>query len=331
MTGGSSQLVVDLVERLGSQYEQHVLTSYIPTPESYVNIPITEIRQGTSAQELAVFMRSMSPDLLHVHYWGEFDEPWYESVFRAAASAGIRLIENVNTPVAPFLSTQVQRYVFVSDYVQSTFGSGLEDRSLRVYPGSDFAKFRREGQQPVPDDCVGMVYRLETDKLNKSSIDPFIEIVRRRPSTRALIVGGGSLLESFREAVLAAGIQESFTFTGYVAYQQLQALYAQMSVFLAPVWKESFGQVGPFAMSMEIPIVGFEVGGLPEMVGDPELCAPPGDSVRLADIAVRLLDDRPRRLEIGRRNRVRAESQFSIEGMIESYHKLYTEVLANVR
>lgn len=43
--------------------------------------------------------------------------------------------------------------------------------------------------------AIGMVYRLEDDKLKIDAIDLFIEVVRRRPRTRAYIIGGGSFLE----------------------------------------------------------------------------------------------------------------------------------------
>ena len=95
MTGGSSQLVVDLLERLGHLYQQHVITSHIPAPECYLNVPIHEFPGGTGPGEIAAFIERMRPDLLHVHYWGDCDEPWYEAVFRAADAVGVRVVENV--------------------------------------------------------------------------------------------------------------------------------------------------------------------------------------------------------------------------------------------
>ena len=327
MTGGSSRLVVDLIEHLGQDYDQHVLTSYNPDPACYLNVPISELRQGTSAEEISRLICRLAPDLVHVHYWGECDEPWYDAVFRAVNATSARVIENVNTPVTPYRSPRVERYVFVSDYVERAFGTGLESQSLRIYPGSDFQTFDREAHGDAPGDCIGMVYRLETDKLNEASIQPFIKAVQRRPSTQVLIIGGGSLLDPFRKAVDAAGVSNAFTFSGYVSYHLLPSLYARMSIFVAPVWKESFGQVAPFAMSMGIPVVGYGVGAIPEIVGDPGLCAPSGDSAHLAEIIVHLLDDRARRLEIGRRNRERAHRQFSVEAMIDRYGQLYAQLL----
>jgi glycosyltransferase involved in cell wall biosynthesis len=158
-------------------------------------------------------------------------------------------------------------------------------------------------------------------------MDPFIEAIRLRPRTRALIVGGGVRLDEYRSRVAAAGLDHAFTFTGYVPYDALPALYREMTVFVAPVHRESFGQVTPFAMGMALPVVGYDVGAIPEIIGDPSLVAPPADSARLAELAVELLDDPARRLALGTANRARSERLFSVEAMIASYEALYAELV----
>jgi glycosyltransferase involved in cell wall biosynthesis len=214
----------------------------------------------------------------------------------------------------------------VSDYVNHEFGY-VGSRNITIYPGSDLSTFSKRNSFDIPDNCIGMVYRLEGDKLNEHSIDVFIKVIQRRTNTRALIVGGGTFLELYKNKVEQAGVINSFTFTGYTSYELLPALYEQMSLFVAPVHTESFGQVTPFAMGMQIPVVGYDVGALKEIIGDSQLLAPPGDSDALASIIIDLLDDRERRLQIGINNRQRVQKLFSVEAMIDSYSKLYEEML----
>ena len=327
MTGGSSRLVLDLFEHLGHLYEQEVVTQYNPDPPNYTGIPIHEFTRRNTKKFIA-YLRQFQPDLVHIHYWGSVDRRWYASIITACSELGCKVIENINTPVAPYVDACVSRYVYVSNYVKDTFGK-LAGSNLTIYPGSNFQMFIRETSQSIPDDCVGMVYRLEIDKLNESSIDVFIKVVQKRPQTKVIIVGGGSFLEPYKAAVKAHKVEGAFNFTGSVPYEKLPALYAQMSLFVAPVWKESFGQVGPFAMSMGIPVVGYNIGALAEILGDNSLLAAPDDSDELAEIIVSLLDDRQRRLEIGQRNRELAHRLFSVESMIESYAKLYLELIGN--
>ncbi|WP_411726727.1 glycosyltransferase family 4 protein, partial [Methyloglobulus sp.] len=325
MMGGSSRLVVDLIEYLGGEYNQRVITSFIPDPPAYVGLEIEECRFPLDEAPFLEYFQRTQPDFVHVHYWGDTDEPWYVKAIEAAGQLGLPVIENVNTPVTPYISDTVVRYVYVSDYVRHVFGQE-NSRHITIYPGSDFSHFDRDLHEKLPSDCVGMVYRLEEDKLNGQSIEPFIRIAQRRPQTRILIIGGGSLLAPFQKAVELAGVQECFEFTGYVRYEALPEFYRRMSVFIAPVWKESFGQVSSFAMNMRIPVIGYDIDAIGEIVDNTQLLAPPADADRLADIAINLLDSPELRESIGQQQATRVQEHFSIQAMNKSYAELYAEI-----
>lgn len=337
VTGGSARLVVDLIERLGHRFEQQVITAKLPDPPHYIGLDITEQARFRSAAHALTEIETSRPDLVHVHYVADPDAVysvgdwnWYHKLFLALETYvqrhPCRVVQNINIPVPPYISPCVDRYVYVSEYVRQRFEL-YNAPALTIYPGSDLERFRRASGRPVPDDTIGMIYRLQPDKLDDRSIEPFIRAVQRRKGTRALIVGGGYYLEAYKEAVEQAGLTEAFTFTGYVPYGDLPSRLEQMSVFVAPVHTESFGQVSPFAMGMGVPVVGYAVGALAEITGDEGLLAPAGDSERLADLIVDLLDDRERRLQIGERNRQRARERFSVEAMAGAYEALYDELL----
>jgi len=325
MLGGSSRLVMDLIENI-ADYEHMVVTSYLPSPPAYSGVDVIEFRSPRSSKDVIAFLSEYDPDIVHVHYWGECDYWWYDIFFKALEKLECRIIENVNTPVKPYQAELVEYYVHVSNYVQRQFGDGSA-KNITIFPGSDFSVFVRRENQPLPLDCIGMVYRLENDKLNEKSIDVFIKVAQRRPQTKVIIVGGGTNLELYRKATRKAGVESNFEFTGYVDYDRLPGFYARMSIFVAPVWKESFGQVSPFAMNMKIPVVGYNVGGLAEIVKDPELLATPEDSDELAEIVIKLLDNPERCRQIGMQNYKRAQECFSVEAMVASYTKLYAELL----
>ena len=327
MTGGSSKLVVDIIEQLGHRYEQTILTSFIPTPEAYIGVAIHELRHPEDDSQFIEFFKLHHPEFIHVHYWGDCDEPWYAKAFSAAEKLGIPVIENINTPVAPFNSSAVARYVYVSKYVQREFGIPQAANNV-IYPGSDFSHFSLDDGEQPQGTCVGMVYRLERDKLNDAAIIPFIRVVQMMPQARILIVGGGSLLEPFKQAVADAAVTERFEFTGYVSYDELPNLYRRMAVFVAPVWKESFGQVSPFAMNMQVPVVGYDVGAIGEIINNDKYLAPAGDAERLAQIVVQLLRNSRERNALALSHRDRAQKHFSLEAMIASYRALYEEVLS---
>lgn len=336
-TGGSARLVVDLVEHLGHAYEQRVVVRSLPPEPAYEGIDLVQLERLNGPRRVIAEIRRFKPHLVHIHMlghqqdeYGKRDWSWYHQVFRAVEECGIRAIENINIPVEPYISPAVRCYVHVSDDVRERFGR-VDSWNETIHPGSDLDFFARTAQIPVPDDTIGMVYRLQPDKLDEQSIEPFIEVVRRRRGTRALIVGGGQFLDLYKRRTNEEGVADAFTFTGYVPYSDLPAWIARMSLFVAPVHTESFGQVSPFAMGMALPVVGYDVGALREITNAPQLLAPAGNVAALSNVIIDLLDDRERRLRIGDENARRARELFSVQSMIQRYESVYAEVRTTKR
>ena len=274
--------------------------------------------------EIRSIFTGFNPHIVHVHYWGDVDEPWYKPFFEMADELGYPIVQNVNTPVAPYAAVPIARNVFVSQTVLDRFGSTPPARV--IYPGIDLSLFAPPSTADASAyDAIGMVYRLEPDKLNEASIEPLITVVKRRPQTRAIIVGDGALFSHFRGRVAEERLLDRFEFTGAVPYAELPSQYARFKVFVAPVWQESFGQVVPFAMSMGLAVAGNRVGALPEILGDSSLLADTPDE--LAGHVLRLLDDRDAIDAVGRRNRAIAGAAFSVERMAVDYLDIYRSVI----
>ena len=325
---------MDLTEYLIHQYEQKIITRDYPPHDAYIGLDIEHHSWFKNAEQALSALNRIKPDLVHIHYLGTHDDEyseqdwlWYNNIFQAAEKIECKVVENINIPTDPYESHLVTYHVYVSDYVKNEF-CYLSARNITIYPGSDLTFFSRKNSN-VPEDCIGMVYRLENDKLNIDSLDVFIKVLQRRPGTKALIVGGGTNMDGYKSKVEQAGLSEAFHFTSYVSYSELPALYEQMSIFVAPVHTESFGQVSAFAMGMKLPVVGYDVGAIKEIVDATELLAPAGDSETLARIILSLLDAPEKRLQIGLFNRARAEQLFSVESMTNSYSLLYENVLVD--
>ena len=323
-TGGSSRLVVDLIEHLGHKYDQEVISFFIPSPLAYAGVVLHDFSGDVAEDRIETFLKEKNAQILHVHYWGEGDAAWYHKVFRAAEKWRGILIENVNTPVVPYVSDCVNHYVYVSAYAKN-FATCEAEKSSVIYPGSNLTLFDRN-ESPIPDNVIGMVYRLDPDKLREDAMRVFIQTIKKRPRTQVLIVGGGEFLNAYQKQVAhEEGATANIQFTGYVPYGKLPEYYQQMSIFVAPVWKESFGQVSPFAMSMKIPVAGYLIGALSEILGSNELLATNPDD--LSDIIVKLLEDRERRIEIGYNNYLRVHERFSVEAMVAAYNRLYDRLI----
>ncbi|WP_395666455.1 glycosyltransferase family 4 protein [Methylocella sp.] len=322
--GGSTQLVLDLFDHLGHRVEMEALTSALPPQGAPAGMPTTLAPQPAPRLQVRAAFARLRPHLVHIHYWGDVDEPWYRAVFEAAAEFGCPVVQNVNTPVAPFLHEAVARNVFVSQSVLDRFGS--KAKACVIHPGVDLALFApRRIEDPQAFDTVGMIYRLEKDKLGPQTIELLVALVKLRPRTRVVIVGDGALFAPFRARVEAEGLLHAFEFTGYVPYAELPGHLARFRTFVAPVWQESFGQVVPFAMSAGLAVAGFRVGAIPEILGSDETL---GEGVTdTAALIAALIEDPERVAAIGRRNHVIARRLYSVEAMAAAYARVYEEVL----
>lgn len=330
VTGGSQQLVVDIIEGLNDSYTHEVALFGVLPLQGYVGVAFHDCAHVKEPEDFEELLHQIEPDIIHVHYYGRWPNTywlWYHAALQGALSYNKPVIENCNIPYMPYYDERISKFIFVSQYTQDTFGIRSFSNDV-IYPGSNFSFFQRNGIASDPD-TIGMVYRLDDDKLDENAIVPFIRAIQLRPATKVIIVGGGQYFSLFQEKTVEAGVQSQFTFTGYVAYEQLADLYRQMSVFVAPVYSESFGQVTPFAMSMEIPVVAYNIGALAEILDNPALLAPGKDADALASIIVNLLDNPALRASIGQFNKERAEKLFAVKKMTDSYGTLYHSLLTN--
>jgi glycosyltransferase involved in cell wall biosynthesis len=98
----------------------------------------------------------------------------------------------------------------------------------------------------------------------------------------------GEIDATFRRLELA----EHVHFTGYLADDDLPALYSAAELFVFPSLYEGFGLPPLEAMACGTPVVTSNVSSLPEVVGDAALLVDPHDVANLAATIERALADR---------------------------------------
>ena len=104
-----------------------------------------------------------------------------------------------------------------------------------------------------------------------------------------------------------------------------------LDVFVLPSRLEALGLAAIEAMLARRPVVGSDIGGLPEVVVEGEtglLVAPEDPGARCATTIARLLADPARRAAMGERGRKVALSRFGVDRMVREYEAVYEELLA---
>jgi len=325
--GGTSQLIVDIIERTSDRYAHKIIVPDYPEPLPYQPVSIQKF-SNYEMVNLFRFLEAEKPALVHLHYWVrerqdyEWYAIWYATVFKICEELKIKVIQNINVPTKPFFNPAVVHNVFVSKYVMNNFDDNSASSTV-IYPGSNFNHFQNKDINLLPQNCIGMVYRLDNDKLNADAIEVFISVVKKNPEITCYIIGGGYFLEYYKQRVAEEQLGRNFIFTGVISYSLLPEYYKKFSVFVAPVHDESFGQVTPFAMSMGLSVAGYNTGALSEILGYKDTLVEYGDIEGLANVISSLVKYPEKRIKLGEINQERAHKNFSVESMISKYRDLY--------
>lgn len=119
---------------------------------------------------------------------------------------------------------------------------------------------------------------------------------------------------------------------GHVRDDRLCALvYGAADVFVIPSIQETFGNTVLEATACGTPVVGFAVGGIPDMVrhGVTGLLVPPQDVAALRAAIWELLQDPVRRAKMAASCRDIAAKEYSLEVQAKRYIEVYESILAN--
>ena len=171
--------------------------------------------------------------------------------------------------------------------------------------------------------CVGNV---EPKKNLAATVEAFALAKELGGLPHQLVLAGG---KSWRadEVERAIGVlaPDVVVRTGYVAPEDLPALYAGAEALLFWSLVEGFGLPALEAMACGTPVICSDRGALPEVVGEAAAIVPIGEPGRLAEAILGLLQDQARRKALVEEGRRRA-SRFTWRSHAEAVLRVYAEV-----
>jgi glycosyltransferase involved in cell wall biosynthesis len=152
-------------------------------------------------------------------------------------------------------------------------------------------------------------------------------IVAQRPDAELVLAGRYRDDPDFAELVVRLkrlGLEDSVRLAGYVAEEELAALYAGASVFVYPSLYEGFGLPPLEAMACGAPVVAADRTALPEVLGHAALLVDPQDVAEFAEATLSLLDHPERRRELseaGQRQAKRFTWDATARATLEAYRQ----------
>lgn len=353
-TGGIETHLLQIFHGLGKEFEFHVLGS-LGEPfrmlAGDLGVKCASIPSAGKADPMAVLrlwkaFRTRGIAMVHTH-----DTRGGLLGRVAARAARIPAVHTVHTPSfflpsSPRIAgvyrlaeralgrTASDRMVFVSETIRQLYLDGrlVEPEKARLIPNG----LELEWLEPVrhilrEGDDVRFLYvgRMAREKGIGNLADAFGITAARMPSVRLMAVGEGPQKEELARTAEREGWRNRLELTGWLVRRRIRQMMRSADVFVLPSDFESFSYTLLEAMASGLACIATDVGGNRDLV-DPErtgLLVPRGNALRLADAMVRMANDGPARVAMGREGATRAR-EYTVERMIRATRSLYTEVIS---
>ncbi|MGV0028506.1 glycosyltransferase family 4 protein [Phormidesmis priestleyi] len=160
--------------------------------------------------------------------------------------------------------------------------------------GVDTVKWTPEKKRLVAAQAfqIMTVARLHYSKGHDVLVRAGKRLVDQPRSVHLTIVGAGPEREKLKSLVEELHLEEAVTFTGSLSEDQIIELLRQADLFVLASHAEPLGVAYMEAMSMSLPTIGTDAGGVTEIIssGHDGLLVPPGNDEKLAQEMMRLLD-----------------------------------------
>jgi len=356
--GGAEKVLVNLINGSSAQL-RHVVCSFFPAddfeneidPERrfVVNLHKKQGNDVSIPQKIVKVCQKYQADVVHCQGWGTYFEGllaakvlqrhcrfifafrgktvedlggvplrriWAQKIGTFFSDAIITPSEEMRLDYARLIGFDKEKITVISNGVDT----GL------FCPAPDRAESKTHFGIPESAVVVGCVARFDPVKNLPGLLQAFADCHKTFPTSHLLLVGDGSQMSTVREVIKQNGLEDVVTLTGRRTdvFRCLQA----MNIYVQPSLYEGLSNTILEAMSTALPIIAQDVGGTREVVKDTinGFLLPPESKVGFVDAMASLLRDKQERQNMGLAGREIIEERFSMEKMVQSYDKLFTDV-----
>jgi glycosyltransferase involved in cell wall biosynthesis len=235
------------------------------------NIDLLEISEPTSGGVAGVVLKAVTGKKMLLHLQGELLN-LQPGRFSFVKRKGIRFV----TRIVCLFSDKIRG---VSEKVmKQAIDAGIkEDKILTIASRCDTNLFSpdkwkesgeklREELGYINNKIILFVGGLNASKGLKYALSALSEIYYKCPETIFLIVGEGELRGELEKLVTELNVSDVVDFYGSVPYTRVPEFLSIGDVFLQPSIDEGMPRSILEALSMELPVIATDVGGIPEII-----------------------------------------------------------------
>ncbi|WP_147804768.1 N-acetyl-alpha-D-glucosaminyl L-malate synthase BshA [Alkalicoccus halolimnae] len=360
--GGSGVVATELGMALAEKgHEVHFITSSLPfrLDESETNIYFHEVAVNSYAvfqyppydlalaSKMADVIKQEKLDILHVHY----AIPHAVSAFLAKemVNGQVKIVTTLHgTDITvlgydPSLSNMIRFGIEKSDAVTAVSTDLIRqtEQLLKTRVPIDTVYNFIDERIYYPRNPVSLKQELGIGEQTKvlSHVSNFRKVKRvedvvytfqkvfAQIDAKLLLIGDGPELPVIRELVKDLGLDKQVYITG--SQKRVADLLSISDIKLLMSSKESFGLVLLEAMACGVPVIGTNIGGIPEVIehGQSGFICSLGDTDEAAAYALKILKDEKLQKKMAAAALQRAKTTFNKNDIVSQYELIYERTL----
>jgi glycosyltransferase involved in cell wall biosynthesis len=356
--GGAERMLIDLASRPGDSGAEHSVALFTPNDALRRMLvaaglrlhdrgpvregPLSFLRRSLGRRDVAWLARALTEERADVAHLHTFASQVLGT--RAALRTGARVLRTEHStrvyddpscwPFSRWSLARTDVAVAVSEHVRAVALARAPWASGKmgvVRNGVDVEHFAPSGDAKADTFTFVLVTFVLVGRLEpRKGVDLAIEALAGVPEARLDILGVGDLREALEAQARARGVAGRVRFLGYPT--DSRPFFARAHAALCSSRSEGLGIALLEAMAMGLPVVGFAVGGVPEIVveGTTGLLCRPGDVAALRTTMRTAVASHARLAEMGALARGHVVERFSVKAMCAGYAAVYSGLALSV-
>ncbi|MEX0935057.1 MAG: glycosyltransferase family 4 protein [Candidatus Paceibacterota bacterium] len=304
------------------------ISKYLPS----FYIPAFYLLHNTTIRNLEKIVKEQNIGIIHLNISIARD---LFGVF-VSAKARIPCISHIRSakmlsfpkPAQHFANKHVCRYIAITNFIKTVWTRlGIDkSRCTTILNGIEPLPFTPRTYSSISSKkevtfCT--VGRLIGWKNHSWLLKSFKEVLKTKPHARLIIIGSGPKRDELEAETQQYDIAQNVTFTGEV--ESPYALMEKADIFVFPSRKEPFGRAVLEAMSLGMPIIASDSGGIPEFIKNHTngLLIPLNDVQALANAMLKLSSDGALCDKLSQHARKYSKDHLTIQNTVQKIEHIY--------
>ncbi|MCD9185798.1 MAG: N-acetyl-alpha-D-glucosaminyl L-malate synthase BshA [Pyrinomonadaceae bacterium] len=300
------------------------------------------------ATKMATVARAEKLDLLHVHYAiphsisailarESIKEKRYVPVITTLHGTDITLVgaDRSYLPITRYGIQQSDGVTAVSKFLKQATIETFDFDDIEVIPnficGDHYKRLPdsplRKELAPNGEKILVHLSNFRAVKRPLDCVEILAKVLQKGGAARLVMVGDGPEYSAVHHRARTLNVLDKVEFVG--KQPKIADYLGAADISLLPSELESFGLAALEAQACELPVVASRVGGIPEVINDGEtgFLSDVGDTEKMSDDVLRLMNDDEMREAFGKRGRELAISRYSTGKIIPQYIAFYEKIL----